>query len=314
MMLPAPLQPAPLQMPPRRLWRAGAWLALACGLLVVSAGSPVLAQSPASPSVALNLTASVPWGASVAAARVTAAIQTGASTAFDPGVDSPAVQAGPVQAWFRPPVPSGGPAAADLRRDVRGDADVWELHVATPPSGLGAAVAPGATVTLTWDMPSSGDVCGGRALLLADPATGTELDMTQARQFQFPAPVISSGTALATHVLQVTIGPLGTAPAGTVAAPDAPMIPRVTRRGVLVVWQPVAGGRVAGYQVERSDNPGDSSGGAPPVYRRLTQRPITEVRWLDAEPMNGAAVAYRIVAVSGSGCESAPSEAVLLSP
>ncbi|MDH5526854.1 MAG: hypothetical protein OEY97_06040 [Nitrospirota bacterium] len=271
------------------------WRAVTAGLLLALASAPaVLAQDA---GMSLALTARAAWGPGAQIAQVTAGIAPQATDAYDPGLDVPALLAGPLQVWFH----QNGMAISDLKRDMRGAAGDWELHVATPATGLGASIREGSTITLSWEPPvNSGGVCSGRAVTLTDGAA--VIDMTAQRSHSFPA-----SAAGGERVLTLTLGAASGGDQAAPQAPDQPRAPRVSRRGVLLVWQPVPG--VAGYHVERSDNPDAAAD-----FQRLTGDPVREARWLDDTVPGGAPVLYRVIAVSGGGCESTPSPGLPLAP
>ncbi|MBI5135893.1 MAG: hypothetical protein HZA24_01005 [Nitrospirae bacterium] len=254
--------------------------------------------------LALHLRVAAPLGPDRVAADVVAAIDPAASAGYDPGVDDVAYRVGPLQAWFLDPA---APAPARyLKVDVRAGAgaEVWTLQVATPLTGTGDGVTPGDPVTLSWDPPATGETCTSRRIQLLDGSGGVA-DMGPVSTYTFAAP-----GADRPYTLELVIGAPGSAANQAPAAPQGLVSPQQGRRGVLLMWAPVAGDGVA-YHVERVNHPTD--GGARSVVR-LTGAPLRETRWLDAGMVGQAVVAYRVVAVSGSGCESAPSEELLIAP
>ncbi len=250
----------------------------------------------------LNLNLSAPLGADRIGTDLTAGLQTGATSGYDAGVDSLSYRVGPLQAWF-----VGGADAGYLKADLRsGDAtEVWSLQLVTPTTNAGDSVVPGDPVTLSWNPPTSVGACTGRELTLTDTHTNQVINMATRRSYTLAAP--NPGVP---YQLDITIGATGTAAQAVPAAPGAPVAPQQGRRGVLLMWEPVAGDGIA-YHVERVENPAN---GATRRVTRLTAQPVTDTRWLDRGAVGLRSVAYRVVAVSGSGCESAPSEALLLTP
>jgi hypothetical protein len=275
-------------------------LALAAGLALAA---PARAQEP---TLSLTLHLSAPAGAGTVGADLTAGIAPGAGPGYDPGLDSRAYRLGALQAWFFDP--SLPERARRLMRDYRdgAGAEAWTVQVTTPAGDLGGTVETGSPVTVTWGPPENASgLCTGRSLTLVDvDGGGLALDMATQASHTIPAP----GPG-ATHTLELQVGP---ADAAAAAAPDPPSrlySPVQGRRGVLLVWSP-AGGAAAAYHVERTDTPGDPD----PPFERLTDAPVREARYVDADVVGRGTVGYRVVAVSGSGCESAPSDTLVVTP
>lgn len=268
-----------------------------------------LAAAPAwgqEPTLTLDLHLSAPAGTGTVGTDLRAGLAAGAGPGYDGGLDSRAFRLGALQAWFHEPgLP---PRAQYLMHDFRGDADAatWTIEVTTPAAPLGDPVPASGTVTITWGPPAtSGGLCGGRSLTLVDvDGGGAAVDMTAVPSYSLPSPGPDG-----VHTLRLEAGPPGSLAEG---APDPParlFSPLQGRRGVLLVWSP-APGAAAGYHVERTAAPGDPA--AP--FTRLTRTPVRVARYVDAEAVGLGAVGYRVVAVSGSGCESAPSETLLVIP
>jgi len=268
-----------------------------------------LCAAPAAPAAAQDLTLGLKVTAPVASGtvgtEVTAGIAAGAGAGYDPGLDSRAYHLGALQAWFLHP--AAPERARELMRDFRGGQadDTWTLRLTTPAAPLGGeAVAAGSAITLTWGPPQTpGGVCGGRSLTLVD-ADGTRVDMTLTGAHTVPAPGPDG-----TYDLTLEIGGPGSSAAGVPAPPSRLLSPRQGRRGVLLVWSPGTGD-TAGYHVERTLEPAAAS----PVFERLTDAPLNAPRYVDADAVGRGTVAYRVVAVSGTGCESAPSETLVVAP
>jgi hypothetical protein len=235
-------------------------------------------------------------------AEVIATIQAGARTGYDGGVDTLAYQVGPLQVWM---LNGAAPAGAQaMKRDVRSGIteERWAVQVATPSNGLGAAVAVDTPVTVSWDPPSGG-VCSGRSLALEDLQTGAVTNMAATNSYTFPAP--GNGVP---YDLSLVVGVAPLVEPVPPAAPAGLVSPLQGRRGVLLAWSPVDGIR---YHVERIDNPLD---GATRKVTRLTAAPSLETRWLDGQVVGNQVVAYQVIAVAGSGCESVPSAELLIAP
>jgi len=268
-----------------------------------------LAGAPAwglDPTLTLALHLSAPAGAGTVGTHLTAGLAPGAGPGYDAGLDSRAYRLGALQAAF---LNRGLPAKAQrLMRDFRDGSgeESWTLEVTTPAAPLGDPVAGFATVTIAWEPPAtSGGVCGGRTLTLVDvDGGGVTLDMTAVPSYSLPAPGPDG-----VHTLQLVVGAPGSLAEGAIQPPSRVFSPLQGRRGVLLVWSP-APGAAAGYHVERTDAPGDPA--AP--FTRLTAAPVREARYVDADAVGKGAVAYRVVAVSGSGCESAPSQTLVVTP
>jgi hypothetical protein len=254
------------------------------------------------PPLVLELHLTAPVGAEVAGADLTAGVRPDAGPGFDPGLDVRAMRVGALQAWFLEA--SEPPVGQVLQRDYRAGtgAEAFEIRVATPSGALEGSVAAGAPVTLAWD-PPAGEVCTGRSLTLVDDAAGTRIDMTAQRTYEFAAP-----DAGAERALGLEVGAPGTLAAAAPAPPGRPLSPSHGRREVVLVWS--AGGGAAGYHVERTDRPGDAS----PVFTRLTDTPVAGTRYVDRDVPGRGTVGYRVVAVSGAGCASAPSDTLVVSP
>jgi hypothetical protein len=267
-----------------------------------------LAAAPAwgaDPTLTLELHLSAPAGTATVGADLTAGLAPGAGPGYDAGLDSRAYRLGALQAAF---VNLSLPAKAQyLMRDFRDDAAAatWTIEVGTPAAPLGDPVDGTGTVTIEWMPPAtSGGVCGGRSLTLEDVDGGTSVDMTAVPSYTLPAPGPDG-----VHTLRLVAGSPGSLADG---APDAParlFSPVQGRRGVLLVWSP-APGATAGYYVERTDTPGDPAA----VFTRLTDTPVREARYVDGTAVGLGAVGYRVVAVSGSGCVSAPSQTLVVTP
>jgi len=71
---------------------------------------------------------------------------------------------------------------------------------------------------------------------------------------------------------------------------------------VRVVWRASAAPDLAGYLVYRRQGPAGA-------WKKLTEKPIAEVQYVDGAVTPGATYAYRVTAVDQSGNESAPGEA-----
>lgn len=275
--------------------------ALAAALGAHLAVAPAWAQEP---PLVLELHLSAPLGAEAAGADLVAGIRPDAGPGFDPGLDSRAMRVGALQAWF---LEASEPAAARrLVRDYRAGtgAETFEIRLETPSGAPEGAVAAGATVTLAWTPPATdGGVCTGRTLTLVDPDLGVRVDMTAAREHAFAAP--GSGVERA---LALEVGAPGTLTAAVPAPPGRLFSPSHGRREVVLVWSP--GGDATGYHVERTDRPGDAA----PAFTRLTDAPLTGTRFVDTDVAGRGAVGYRVVAVSGAGCASAPSDTLVVTP
>lgn len=287
---------------PNRHWIGGLpALALAAGLAL--AATPAAAQEP---TLSLTLHVTAPVGAGTVGTDLVAGIAPGSGPGYDPGLDSRAYRLGALQAWFLEP--TAPPRARELMRDFRGgtDAESWTLEVTTPADDLGGTVGVGSPITLSWAPPvTASGLCGGRSLTLVDvDGGGLVVDMALDGAYTIPAPGPGG-----THTLELVVGSdSGTAGAAP-AAPSRLFSPVQGRRGVLLVWSPV-GGDAAAYHVERTDAPGDPD----PAFVRLTDRPVREARFMDGGAVGSGAVGYRVVAVSGSGCESAPSDTLVIGP
>jgi hypothetical protein len=267
------------------------------------AAAPAFAQGP---TLTLALHLSAPAGTGTVGADLTAGLAPGAGPGYDPGLDSRAYRLGALQAAFvNPALPE---KAQRLMHDFRADTgeQTWTLEVTTPAAPLGEAVPGSGTVTIAWEPPAtSGGTCGGRTLTLVDvDGGGAAIDMTAAPSYTLPAPGPDG-----VHTLELVVGAPGSLSEGALAPPARVFSPLQGRRGVLLVWSP-APGSAAGYHVERTDTPGDPAA----VFTRLTASPVREARYVDADAVGKGAVGYRVVAVSGSGCESAPSETVVVTP
>jgi len=279
--------------------------ALLAALWACVAGAPAWAQEP---PLTLELHLSAPVGADAVGADLTAGIRPDAGPAFDPGLDSRAMRVGAVQAWF---LEASQPAAAQrLARDYRAGtaAEVFEIRVETPAGAPEGAVAAGAPVTLAWAPPATaGGVCTGRTLTLMDADAGVAVDMTAVRAYTFAAPGAGVERALALEV-----GAPGTLATAVPAPPGRLFSPSHGRREVVLVWSAGddAAGYPAGYHVERTDRPG----AAAPAFTRLTDTPLGETRYVDTDVAGRGAVGYRVVAVSGAGCASAPSDTLVVTP
>jgi len=282
---------------PKTLLR-GALLAAALGAL---AAGPARAQEP---PLTLGLHLSAPVGADAVGADLVAGIRPDAGPGFDPGLDARAMPLGALQAWFWDA--SRPPAAQRLARDYRDGAgpEAFEIEVRTPAGAPEGSVAAGTPVTLAWDPPATaGGVCTGRTLTLVDAAGGARVDMITAREYAFAAP--GSG---ATRALTLEVGAPGSLPAAVPAPPGRLFSPSHGRREVVLVWSP--GTLSAGYHVERTDRPGDPA----PAFSRLTDMPLGGTRYVDRDVAGHGAVGYRVVAVSGAGCASAPSDTLVVTP
>lgn len=285
----------------RRMTAPALALALLAGTL---AGAPARAQEP--PTLSLDLHVSAPAGAGTVGTDLTAGLAPGAGPGYDAGLDSRAFRLGALQAWFlNPDLP---PRAQYLMHDFRDDtgAGTWTIQVATPAATLGDPVSGSATVTIAWGPPeTSGGVCGGRSLVLVDvDGGGAAVDMTVAPSYALPAPGPDG-----VHTLRLEVGPPNSLADGAPEPPARLFSPLRGRRGVLLVWSP-APGATAGYHVERTDAPGDPA--AP--FTRLTRDPVREARFVDGSAVGPGTVGYRVVAVSGSGCASAPSQTLVVTP
>ncbi len=273
------------------------------------ASGALLFVSPAfsaEPELALDLTLSASVGAGQVGVALTAGIDPAADTGFDPGTDTQAFRMGALQAWFFHPDATPDPARY-LRRDFRSGAveEVWIIQVGTTVSGPVGAVAEGSPVIIHWDPPvSGGGVCAERSLQMVDASAGTAYDMTQVNNLTIPAP--TPGTP---YTLELTIGTAGSESEMPPAPPERLFSPHAGRRGVLLVWSP-APGDMGVYHVERNDNPGDPES----QFNRLTDRPLDASRWLDESAAGLGTVAYRVIAVSASGCESLPSAELIVIP
>lgn len=285
---------------PKTLAR-GAALAAALCLGGAGAALPARAQEP---PLTLDLHLSAPVGGDRVGADLKAGLRPDAGPGFDPGLDARAMALGALQAWF---LEAGQPAAGQrLARDYREGAgpETFEIRVLTPAGQPEGSVAVGTAVTLAWDPPATaGGACTGRTLTLVDAALGTRVDMIAAREYAFAAP--GSG---ATHALALEVGAPGSLSAALPAPPGRLFSPSQGRREVVLIWSPGAG--AAGYHVERTDRPGDAA----PAFTRLTAAPLAGTRYVDADVAGRGAVGYRVVAVSGAGCASAPSATLVVTP
>jgi hypothetical protein len=272
---------------------------LSLGALLMAA--PAWAQEP---PLTLELHLSAPVGVEAVGADLTAGTRPDAGPGFDSGLDSRAMHVGALQAWF---LEASQPAPAqELVRDYRAGtgAEVFEIRVETPSGAPEGTVAAGAAVTLAWTPPATdGGVCTGRTLTLVDPDAGTRVDMTAARDYAFAAP-----GAGVTRALALEVGAPGTLAAAVPAPPGRLFSPSHGRREVVLVWSP--GGDATGYHVERTDRPGDAA----PAFSRLTESPLAGTRFVDTDVAGRGAVGYRVVAVSGAGCASAPSDTLVVTP
>jgi len=277
-------------------WARGGMLAT---LLLAT---PALA---AAADLTMGVTVSAMVGTTPVATGVEAVIQSGTTTGYDPGVDSLAYRVGPLQAWMlNGSAPFG---AQEMKRDVRAglNEERWQLQVLTPSDGTGAAVTPGDWVTISWNPPLSGGVCSGRAMSLTDLQTATVVDMAGASDYRFVAP--ASGVP---YDLDLVVGAAGGVSQAVPAAPSGLVSPQQGRRGVLLTWSPLADAGVR-YHVERISNPRN---GATRQVSRITPAPQWDSRWLDTETIAHQEVAYRVIAMSGAGCESLPSTELLVFP
>lgn len=276
-------------------------VAVTAFLLLLFGGGMAQAQEP-SLSVSLHVTAAA--GAGEVGAEVVAGLAFGATDAFDPDFDTLAFELGALQAWFyHAEAPE---RARKLRRDFRagGGESAWVVQVTAADASPGSTVAEGTPVTLSWDPAASDGTCGGRTLWLTDlSGDGGVVDMTVERSLVFPSPAPGQS-----HDFRLVIAD-GGGDAQPPAAPARVYTPLSGRSGVLLVWDAVPSG-VIGYHVERSDAPGSPN----PVYKRLTRSPVQDTRWLDETAAGMGAVGYRVVSVSGGGCESAPSQMVVAVP
>ena len=267
------------------------------GLALVFGVGPVVATAA---EFELNLNLSAPLGAGRIGTNLTAGLQAGATSGYDAGVDSLSYRVGPLQAWF-----IGSAEAGYLKTDLRSGntTETWSLQVVTPATGTGDGVVAGDPVTLSWNPPVNVGTCTGRELVLTDANANQVVDMATTRTYTFFAP--SPGVP---YPLDIAIGAVGTSAQSVPATPGAPVAPQQGRRGVLLMWEPVAGDGIT-YHVERVENPTD---GATRRVQRLTDHPLADTRWLDQGAVGLRDVAYRVVAVSGSGCESVASEELLV--
>lgn len=276
-------------------------------VLMVTGALLCAAPALAEPELELDLTLSASvGGAGQVGATLTAGIDPAADTGFDPGMDTQAFRMGALQAWFFHAAVDPDPARY-LRRDFRsgGAEETWVMQVGTTVSGPVGAVAEGSPVIIHWDPPvSGGGVCAARNLTMVDVAGGASYDMTQINNLTIPAP--APGTP---YELELVIGQAGSESEMPPAAPERLFSPHSGRNGVLLVWSP-APGTMGAYHVERNDNPGDAGS----HFTRLTDRPLDASRWLDENAAGRGAVAYRVIAVSPSGCESLPSEELIVIP
>jgi len=274
-------------------------MALLAAIVAVALAAPAWAQEP---PLVLELHLTAPVGAEVAGADLTAGVRADAGPGFDPGLDARAMRVGALQAWF---LEAAEPLPGQvLQRDYRAGtgAEAFAIRVATPSGALEGSVAAGVPVTLAWD-PPAGEVCTGRSLTLVDDATGARIDMTAQRSYDFAAPGAGVERAFGLEV-----GAPGTLAAAAPAPPGRPLSPSHGRREVVLVWSGGVG--AAGYHVERTDRPGDAS----PVFTRLTDTPVAGTRYVDRDVPGRGTVGYRVVAVSGAGCASAPSDTLVVSP
>jgi hypothetical protein len=283
---------------PQKTLLRGAVLAALLGVL---APAPARAQEP---PLTLDLHLTAPVGADAVGADLVAGVRPDAGPGFDPGLDARAMPLGALQAWFMDA--SRPPAAQRLARDFREGAapETFEIQVETPAGAPEGSVAAGTPVTLAWDPPATaGGVCTGRTLTLVDAALGARVDMTGAQEYAFAAP----GPG-ATRTLALEVGAPGSLSATVPPPPGRLFSPSHGRREVVLVWSPGEG--AAGYHVERTDRPGDAT----PAFTRLTAAPAAGTRYVDADVAGRGAVGYRVVAVSGAGCASAPSDTLVVTP
>jgi hypothetical protein len=184
--------------------------------------------------------------------------------------------------------------------------EAWTVEVTTPAGDLGGTVDAGSPVTVTWGPPESASgLCAGRSLTLVDvDGGGLALDMAVEASHTIPAPGPGG-----THTLELRVGPADAAAAAAPEPPSRLYSPVQGRRGVLLVWSP-ADGAAAAYHVERTDTPGDPD----PPFARLTDAAVRDARYVDADVVGRGTVGYRVVAVSGAGCESAPSNTLVVTP
>jgi len=280
---------------------------LARGAILVAVSAAILVAAPAwaqEPPLTLELHLSAPVGTETVGADLTAGLRPDAGPGFDPGLDSRAMRVGALQAWFLEVFEP--PAGQRLMRDFRAGtgAEAFEIRVETPTGAPEGSVAGGTSVTLAWTPPATdGGVCTGRTLTLVDPDSGARIDMTAEPAYTFAAP--GGGV---TRALTLEVGAPGTLAAAVPAPPGRLFSPSHGRREVVLVWSP--GGAAAGYHVERTDRPGDAA----PTYTRLTNSPLSGTRFVDADVAGLGAIGYRVVAVSGAGCASAPSDTLVVTP
>ncbi|MFQ5508238.1 MAG: hypothetical protein ACE5FN_02750 [Leptospirillia bacterium] len=232
--------------------------------------------------------------------EVVVGIDAAATSGFDPGQDSRAFRLGPLQAWSLQPVTTPE-RVRYLGRDWRSGAgeEIWQIQVATPATPIGDQVVQDSVISVEWNPPAAADgTCVSRDLQLIDPV-GNVFLMTDVFGLDFPAPGAGAtyDFTLIAGVPKVSGG----------IAPDAPSrlaIPYIGRRGNMLVWASGKGNK-ARYHVERASDPAG-------LFERITPEPVKASRWLDDSPeaKQSGTYFYRVVAVSGSGCASVPSDII----
>ncbi len=278
------------------------------GALLLPLLLPVLLVTGAygqTPAMSVQFTVTGPFDGASAGTGLIAGIDAAASTGFDGGYDALAFRMGPVQAWFVHP--SEPEAGRYYKHDIRSGStpEVWSLEVHTPYNTITGGLTSDTPVTLSWKPPvNTGGVCAVRSMTLVD-ANGVSHNLATEQQIVMPPSAVPG-----IYTAELTIG--SALSSGAIPlAPDPPLSPSQGRRGVILVWTPLASG-VMGYHVERIDSPTDP---AARTVTRITSAALTEPRFIDRSVVGQTStVAYRIVAVSGAGCESAPSAELLLLP
>jgi hypothetical protein len=196
-------------------------------------------------------------------------------------------------------------------------ASIVLLAVALPPRGLVAEPqAPG--VLLNWTAPST-TIVGGElppilgyniyrnpgsagAVVLENPVNAAPVAETTYRDVPLVGTYSYAITAVTTNRPQrsesdpVTMGGVEFR---DLVPPPVPtdVVPLVEERAVRIVWEPVAGGDLAGYRVYRR-------GPMPPALR-LTEEIVTETTFVDENPPPGT-YTYLVTSVDTFGNESEP--------
>jgi hypothetical protein len=220
-----------------------------------------------------------------ASQTVTAGARLTALDQFDNTWDTVAVGSTILSSYFYHP--EYAPADQFLARDFRFDSypKQWDLFVASDQDGQ--------PITLAWSLPpTSMGSCLGLTLSLTDATTGAPVDLTQ------PTYLYTNNAAVTRHFVLNATQVITTPP----SAPLSLFSPRTGTASVLLAWSGVTDPSVVGYHVYRKD-PGATE------YRRVTATPTPVAKYLDTG-LNPGAYSYLVTAVTSTGCESSPSNAL----